>query len=93
MPNVSLRTFTSGARQFVVQDAFEIMLCFAGIVRVVIHAQHNRDIFTLCGRRNDHLFHRAAQMFLGVFGIRKAAGRFHYHLHAEDWPSRSPPDL
>ena len=30
MPNVSMSTFATGARQFVVQDALETMLCFAG---------------------------------------------------------------
>ncbi len=29
MPKVSSRTFATGARQFVVQDAFETILCFA----------------------------------------------------------------
>ncbi len=30
MPNVSLSTFAIGARQFVVQDAFEMTVCLAG---------------------------------------------------------------
>ena len=30
MPKVSLMTFAAGARQFVVQEAFEMMLCLAG---------------------------------------------------------------
>jgi len=30
MPNVSSSTLATGARQFVVQDAFEITVCFAG---------------------------------------------------------------
>ena len=30
MPNVSCSTFATGARQFVVHDAFEMMWCFAG---------------------------------------------------------------
>ena len=30
MPNSSCSTFATGARQFVVHDAFEMMWCFAG---------------------------------------------------------------
>ena len=30
MPKLSMKTFASGARQFVVHDAFEMMSCVAG---------------------------------------------------------------
>ena len=42
MPNVSFSTLASGARQFVVHDAFEMTVCCAGVVRLVVHAHADR---------------------------------------------------
>ena len=45
MPKPSLSsTCTTGARQFVVQEALEMMWCFGGIVLLVIHAHDDGDV-------------------------------------------------
>ena len=64
--NLSLSTFATGARQLVVQEAFEMMLCFAASYLSSIHAQHERDVFILRRSRDDDLLHRPAQMLLGI---------------------------
>ena len=66
MPNVSCSTFTTGARQLVVQEAFEMMLCFAGSYVAVVHAQHDGDVFVLGRRGDDDLLHRDPQVLLAL---------------------------
>ena len=46
-------TFASGARQFVVHDAFEMNLMLRRIVLLLVDAEHDRDVGAL-GRRRDH---------------------------------------
>ena len=43
MPKVSLSTLASGARQFVVHDAFEITVCALGVVDAVVDAHADRS--------------------------------------------------
>ena len=50
-PNASSRTFTIGTKQFVVHEAFEITLCFVGVERVVVHADHERGVGVLARAR------------------------------------------
>ena len=48
MPKPSLSsTCTTGARQFVVQEALEMMLCFGEVELVVVHAHHEGDVLAL----------------------------------------------
>ena len=44
-----------------------------GIVLVAVHAHHDRDIFTLGGSRDDHLFGTSRDMSLGLFGFGEQA--------------------
>ena len=55
MPNASSSTFAIGARQFVVQDAFEITWCLRGVVGVVVHAEHDGEVLALGRRADDDL--------------------------------------
>jgi hypothetical protein len=89
MPKVSCSTFTTGARQLVVQEALEMMLCLAGSYAPVVHAQHDGDVFILRRGRNDDLLHRAVQVLHGIFRVRKESGGFHHHFRAQ----RIPVDL
>ena len=56
--NASCSTFASGPRQFVVHEAFEMMLCVLGVVLVVVDAEHERDV-GIGRRRRDHDLLRA----------------------------------
>ena len=47
MPNSSLSTLAIGARQFVVHEALEMIVCLAGVVVVVVDAHHDRDVLVL----------------------------------------------
>ena len=80
---LSLTTLAMGARQFVVQDAFEIMLCLAGIVLVFVHAQHQSDVFVLRRGRNDDFLDRPTQVFFGIVGIGEMAGGLDHDLGAD----------
>ena len=57
-----------------------------GIVLLVVHAQHEGDVFILRRSRDDDFLHRPAQMLLGVVGIGEAAGRFDHDLRAHGFP-------
>ena len=70
MPNFSCSTFTTGARQLVVQDALEMMLCFDGVVLVVVDAEHDGDVFVLGRRRDDDLLHAPRSVLLGILRLR-----------------------
>ena len=59
-------TFTIGTRQFVVHDAFEMMLCFAGSYLLLVHAQHDGDVLALRGRGDDHLLRAAVDVLARV---------------------------
>src|SRR5205085_6625962 len=52
------------------------------IVFVFVYAQHNREVFILCGRRNNDLLYRPAQVLTRIGGISEAATRFHDYLRA-----------
>ena len=58
MPNDSCSTFATGARQFVVHDAFEMMWWVPGVVLVLVHAEDDRQVRAL-RRRGDHDLLRA----------------------------------
>ena len=53
MPNFSCSTLATGARQFVVQLAFEMHLC-SGCELVVVHAQHAGQVGLVLGRGAEH---------------------------------------
>ena len=63
MPKRSWMTLASGARQFVVHDAFEMMLVLRRVVAVVVDAQHERDIGALGGAVTMTFFAPASMCF------------------------------
>ena len=62
------------------------------IVHVVVHAQHDGDVFVLRRRGDDDLFHRAAQVLAGVLGVGEPAGGFDHDLRAHRIPVELAPD-
>ena len=60
IPKLSCSTLATGARQFVVHEAFETTLMLGRIVGLVVDAQHQRVVRIGRRRRNDHLLHRPA---------------------------------
>ena len=54
-PKLSSMTLAMGARQLVVHEPFEMTLWFFGVVLVVVHAEHDRDVVALGGRADDDL--------------------------------------
>ena len=61
-PNRSRITFTTGTRQLVVQLALEMTWCFGGVVRLVVDAVDDRDVFLLGRRRDDDLLGAGGQV-------------------------------
>ena len=53
MPNLSCSTLATGARQLVVQLAFEMHFCSRGQL-VVVHAQHAGQVGAVLGRGAEH---------------------------------------
>ena len=76
MPNFSFSTFANGARQFVVQDALEMIVCFCRIVFVLVDAHHDRDVFVLRRRGDDDFLRAAFQVSFGLFLRGEDARRF-----------------
>ena len=54
-PEPSCSALASGARQFVVQEAFEITCVRVGVVLVVVDAHDDREVLVLGRRRDDDL--------------------------------------
>jgi hypothetical protein len=71
MPNSSSRTFASGARQFVVQDALEMMW---RVVVGVVHADDEGGVLVLRGGRDDDLLGSGVDVRLGLGRVREDAG-------------------
>ena len=59
---------------------------FGGIVHAFIDAHHNGDVFVGCGRRDNDLLHRTAQVLARILSFGKSAGRFHHDLRAHGLP-------
>jgi hypothetical protein len=77
-PTVSCSTFATGARQFVVHDAFE---------HAVIDAVDDRrvDVFS-AGRRYDDFLRPGLQMLPGLLLAREETGAFEHDVDAERAP-------
>ena len=56
------------------------------VIHLLIHAQHDGDVFTLGRSGNDDLLHRAFQVFLGILGFGEQARGLNNHLYAERGP-------
>ena len=84
--NASLSTFASGPRQFVVHEAFEMMLCGLGVVLVVVHTEHERDVGIGRGRGDDDLLRAGVEVLLRTRAVGEEAGRLEHDVDAEVAP-------
>jgi hypothetical protein len=78
-----LRTFATGARQFVVHEALE-MIAVVGLVEV--HAEDHGRVGIGRGRRDDHLLGALREMLGGVVALGEEAGRLDDDVDAEIAP-------
>ena len=46
------------------------------VVLLFVDAEDNRDVFVLCGSRDNDFFDRPAQVLSGIFGVRETPRRF-----------------
>ena len=89
IPIVSCSTFATGARQFVVHDAFEITTCSLGVVRVVeVDAERDGDVGLLGRRRDDHLARAGLDVLQRVGALAEQARRLDHDLDAELAPGQ-----
>ncbi len=86
MVKVSWMTLTIGARQLVVQDAFEMTLCFAASYLSSLTPRTTVRSSFEGGRGDDDLFYRAAEVGLGFFGVGEEAGGLNDYLRAYRGP-------
>ena len=66
MPNSSLSALAIGARQFVVHDALEMIVCSAGVVLVVVDAHDDGDVLVLRRGGDDDLLGAGVDVRLGL---------------------------
>ena len=93
MPSASCSTFATGARQFVVQEAFEMMWCALRVVDVVeVDAERDRDVRVLGRRRDDDLAGAGLEMLRGVVAGAEAPGRLDHDVDAELAPGQARRD-
>ena len=88
MPNASLKTFASGARQFVVHDAFEMITSVSGLYVALVHAHDDRRVVAGGGSGDEHLLGAAGDVLLGVLGLGEASGRLDDDVDAELAPGK-----
>ena len=75
MPNVSSSTLASGARQFVVHDAFEMTVCAWRVVHVVVDAHADHRVGVARRRGDDDALGAALQVRRGLLAGGEETGR------------------
>ena len=87
MPKPSLSsTCTTGARQFVVQLAFEMMWCFAASYLSLFTPMTTVMSSPFAGAEMMTFFAPAVEVALGLLGVGEEAGAFDHDLDAELLP-------
>ena len=81
MPSASLSTLATGARQLVVHEAFETILCSGGQL-VVVDAIDDGQVDALGRRRDQHLLRARFDMLLGARAVGEEAGALERDLDA-----------
>jgi hypothetical protein len=84
MYNLGDRSQTVGRARGIRQD-----VVVGGDVLLFIHPEYDGDVLILGGSRDNHLFHRATQVFLRIFGFGKSTRRFNYNLSTHRRPINS----
>src|SRR6202790_4760237 len=59
-----------------------------GIVLLFVHAEHDGQVFVLCGGGDDDFFHAASEMFPGVVGVGEVAGGLDDDLSSNGIPGQ-----
>ena len=75
-----------GARQLVVQEALEMMLCVSGDVLVVVDAEDHGEVFVGGRRGDDNFLYGGAEVGLGFVGVREEAGGLDDDFGADGGP-------
>ena len=84
MPTASCSTFATGARQFVVHDAFEMMWWLLGVVVALeVHAERNRHVGVGGRGRDDDLAGTRLEVLRGVLALGEQPGGLDRDLDAE----------
>ena len=84
MPTASCSRAATGARQFVVHDAFEIDVVLVRVVRLIeVHAEHDRRVGVLHRRGDDDLARAGFEMACRCSAGAKPSGRLDHDLGAE----------
>ena len=86
MPKVSLRTLTTGARQLVVQLAFEMTLCLAASYLFSLTPRTMVMSSLVAGAEMMTFLTVRAEVGLGLGGVGEEAGRFDDDLGAYAGP-------
>ena len=86
MPKSSLNTLASGARQFVVHDALEMMWCCRGVVGLLVDAHDEGRVVARGGGGDDDLLGAGGDVLPGVLRLGEAAGRLDDDVDAEVAP-------
>ena len=78
-------TFTTGARQLVVQEAFpRVTLCFAAFVLVFVDAEHHGKVLVRGRSGDDDLLDGChVEVGLGLGRVGEEAGRFNDDFGAD----------
>ena len=91
MPNVSLSTFAIGARQFVVQDAFEMIVCLAGSYLSSLTPMTIVMSSFLAGAEMMTFLAPSSTCALRLGGVGEEAGRLDDDVGAEVAPGQLAP--
>ena len=83
MPNVSCRTFATGARQFVVHDAFEMMWCSPGLYISRLMPMQSVTSGSFAGAEMMHLLRAAREVLARARLVDELAGRLDHDVDAE----------
>ena len=92
MPTVSCSTLATGARQFVVHDAFEITSWRSGSYVVEVDAENDRRVDVLRRGGDDHLARAGLQMLSGESAGAEAPGRLDHDIDVQLTPGQGERD-
>ena len=86
MPIASFRTFATGPRQLVVQDAFEMMRSARVVDLVEVDPERDRHVRVLRGGGDDHPFGTGFEVLGGTVAVGEEPGRLDHDAHTELTP-------
>ena len=63
-------------------------MVFGRVVFMVVHTEHDREIFSLGRRRNNNFFRAGRDVLARIVGVGEMAGRFDHDVDAELFPRK-----